>query len=110
LNLDHDRALGVRIRIVIRRSAAADIAEAHSWYEAQRAGLGTKFLDEVEWTLERVGTDPSRFPIVFRDARRALVRRFPYAIYFRLAGDRARVLAVVHQSRDPRTWKQRLQE
>lgn len=96
------------IQVVVRRGAAADLAEAHSWYEAQRAGLGTQFLDEVEWILERVGAGPLRFPVVFRDTRRALVRRFPYAIYFRLTGDQARVLAVVHQRRDPRIWKQRV--
>jgi plasmid stabilization system protein ParE len=39
--------------------------------------------------------------------RRALVRRFPYAIYFRAAPDEIVVLAVIHGRRHPRHWQSR---
>lgn len=64
--------------VSIRRAAARDIAEARAWYEAQQVGLSTEFLDELEAALARIGEGPLQFPQVHRDARRALVRRFPY--------------------------------
>lgn len=95
-------------RIVVGRAAAADISEAHAWCESQRVGLGGEFLDEVEASLQRIVNNPEHYPFVFRDARRVLVRRFPYAIYFRTRADEARIVAVIHQSRDPRLWQRRV--
>ena len=95
-------------RVVIGRGAARDIAEARDWYDAQQPGIGKAFLDEIESALNRVSIGPDRYPIIVRDARRALIRRFPYAIYFRVRERTLRVLAVVHQHRDPRVWRRRI--
>jgi hypothetical protein len=71
-------------RVVVRRLAGGDIADAHCWYDEQRAGLGREFLDEIEATLKRIADGPLRFPVAIGDVRRALVvRRFPYSVYFR---------------------------
>lgn len=94
--------------IIVRRLAASDLADAHAWYDEQRAGLGREFLDEVEAALKRIAEGPLRFPCALGDVRRALVRRFPYSVYFRIRGDDVRILAVVHQHRDPREWKKRV--
>jgi hypothetical protein len=36
--------------------------------------------------------------------RRALVRRFPYAIFYRVLGDTVIVEGFLQGSRDPRVW------
>jgi plasmid stabilization system protein ParE len=46
-------------------------------------------------------------PAVHRHVRRALIHRFPYALYFTLAADRIEVVAVLHTRRDPTTWRRR---
>ncbi|MDX2158595.1 MAG: type II toxin-antitoxin system RelE/ParE family toxin [Hyphomicrobiaceae bacterium] len=97
-------------RISIRAGAARDIEVAREWYEGEREGLGSAFLDEVEAALERIGERPGGYAIAHGDARRALVRRFPYTIYFRIRGDQVRILAVIHQARDPRVWQRRVRE
>ena len=94
--------------VVVRKGAAADLAEARLWYETQSAGLGTEFLDEFASTLARIAEAPLHYPAVHRDARRALFRRFPYSVYFRIRGEEVRIVAVVHQHRDPRVWQRRL--
>jgi plasmid stabilization system protein ParE len=94
--------------VVVRPAAANDIGDAFDWYEAQRAGLGRQFLDEIEACLGRIAARPEAFPVAMRDARRALVRRFPYSVYFRASDHEVRVLAVIHQSRDPRVWRGRV--
>jgi plasmid stabilization system protein ParE len=50
---------------------------------------------------------PETHAKVYQDVRRALVRRFPYSIYYRFRADRIVVLAVFHNKRDPKVWKAR---
>ena len=90
------------LRLVIRPAAEADIADAHRWYEAQQVGLGAQFLDEVALVLGRVVERPLLFPVAHSQSRRALMRRFPFSIYYRVIGVEARILAILRQSRDPR--------
>ena len=94
--------------VIVRRSAASDISEAYDWYEAQQVGFGSSFLAEIEATLKRIEDGPLRYAIAMGDARRALVRRFPYSVYFRVRGYSIRVIAVIHQHRDPRVAQARL--
>jgi toxin ParE1/3/4 len=63
------------LRLIVRKDAEADIAAAYDWYEQQRVGLGTEFLQEVSATIEAVHSMPLRFPTTFRSLRRALVHR-----------------------------------
>ena len=89
-------------RVVIEPEAEADLAEAYSWYEAQRPGLGDDFMLCVEAALEVVGERPRSFPIIRSHTRRILVRRFPYLILFVELPDLISVVGVFHTSRDPR--------
>ena len=89
-------------------AAEADIAEAVDWYEVQRAGLGERLLAEVSGLNGRIAANPYRFPVVYRDARKASLRRFPYVLIFRLIGEEARLLSFFHTSRDPRHWQARV--
>jgi plasmid stabilization system protein ParE len=103
-----DRDIVVNRTVVVRRAAAADIDEAYRWYEAQRIGLGREFLDQIEASLLRIALRPENYPIALRDARRALVQRFPYSVYYRMRGDQVRVVAVIHQNRHPKAWRRRV--
>lgn len=99
------------IRLIIRPTAEADIEEASDWYEGEERGLGGGFLDELGNTLARVREMPLQFPSIGKGVRRALLGRFPYAIYFILREDRrAIVIAVLHQRRSPAMWKRRLRD
>ena len=83
------------------------MADAASWYEAQRSGLGTEFLDQVQAAFGRISESPNVYPEVGRSARRALVRRFPFGVFYRVESATVVVFAVMHGSRDPQRWKQR---
>ena len=67
--------------------------------------VAASFLDEIAGVLERVLAQPSQFPDVHRGVRRALLKHFPYAIYFRTHRDIATIVAVVHQRQAPNRWK-----
>lgn len=95
------------MQIVVRPAAAADIDEAFLWYEGQRPGLGHEFLAAAQRLIDAVARHPLRYPIVRRDTRRALLRRFPYAVYFRVYGEVIVVVACMHGRRSPRRWQAR---
>jgi plasmid stabilization system protein ParE len=95
------------MRVVLRPAAAADIEEAFSWYQRHRVGFGDEFLTAVQSALETIGLHPARYPIVYRDTHRALLRRFPYGVIYRIYDDVVVVVACMHGRRDPRRWKTR---
>jgi hypothetical protein len=55
--------------------------------------LADRFIVEIETIVERVGTEPQQFPVVYQDIRRACWRRFPYALFFRVIAGTVRVIA-----------------
>jgi plasmid stabilization system protein ParE len=95
------------VRLVVREAAEADIAEAARWYEQRSPGLGSEFLRAVDVTLAEIARMPERYPIVRGGARRALLRRFPYAVFFVVRPNLVSVIACLHARRDPRHWRER---
>jgi plasmid stabilization system protein ParE len=93
-------------KVIVRPEARADIQEAALWYESRRAGLGGEFTLRFDALVERIAHIPLHFPEVGNGVRRALLQRFPYAIYF-VVETCPVVIAVLHQRRHPETWQQR---
>jgi plasmid stabilization system protein ParE len=94
-------------RLVVRSAAEADIASAALWYEQRAPGLGEEFLRSVDVALAEIARMPERFPIVHPACRRALLRRFPYGVYFVATPNLISVVACMHARRDPRRWQER---
>ena len=96
------------MKLLLQAVAEAEIAGAFDWYARERPALGAKFLEAVIATLDRIVDRPESFPVTHRDLRRAPVRgRFPYALFFRVAGDTVTVAGCVHARRHPRSWQLR---
>lgn len=93
--------LGVRLR----SEAEQDLSDAAAWYEEQLPGLGHQFLDEVLAAFSSITEAPLMYPVIHRNARRALIRRFPFGVYYLVENTAIVVVAVMHGSRDPRRWK-----
>jgi toxin ParE1/3/4 len=93
--------------MIIRPEAEADLVTARAWYERQREGLGAAFLLCVEEVLDRIDRTPELYPVVYQDIRRSFTRRFPYAVYYRVAANDVVVLGILHTRRDPQEWQSR---
>ena len=94
--------------LVLTPEAEQDVSEAYGWYESRRPGLGEDFLTCVDACIGAICRTPELHPIVHENYRRALVRRFPYAIFYELAGNTLTIYCVFHNSRDPQKWRERL--
>lgn len=94
-------------RLVVTAAAETDLAGAFDWYEDQSPGLGAEFLRAVDAVFATAQRTPGLFAVVQGHTRRALLRRFPYGVFFTAADDEVVVLAVVHSRRHPRVWQSR---
>ena len=94
-------------RLVVQPQSDLDIQAAAVWYEDQRSGLGVRFLSELDLVLRRIENNPRQFPQLEGEVRRALLRHFPYGVYFIGASHDIAVLAVLHLHREPDMWKSR---
>jgi plasmid stabilization system protein ParE len=92
----------------LRPEAEQDLVEAATWYEGNQPGLGQQFLDEVQVTLTAIGDQPLAYTDVYRSLRRALLKRFPFGVFFLVGDHNIVVVAILHGSRHPRLWKNRV--
>ena len=97
----------MKYRLVVRHVAKVDIRSAAWRYETQRSGLGREFVAEVDEVLSRVAENPLQYQVLHREARRAIVRRFPYGLFYRIEANNIVVFCVSHLHRDPASWKAR---
>lgn len=86
------------------RLADHELNEAAQYYEREEAGLGAAFLQEIDRTLQSIQAHPEAGAIFRRDVRRRLVRRFPYAVLYKIKPTGVRVLAVMNLRRRPMYW------
>jgi plasmid stabilization system protein ParE len=94
--------------LILAPEAQRDIDEAYAWYERQRTGLGEEFLTCVDACIQAISRTPGMHRVVHENYRRALVRRFPYAVFYEATEDTVTVYCVFHTSRDPEKWRERL--
>ena len=81
--------------------------EATAYYERERSGLGALFLDSVEACVEGVMDFPQSGRPLDGEIRQRHVKRFPYALVYRISADEIRILAVMHLRRRPFYWADR---
>ena len=95
-------------RVWFLPAALVDVETAFEWYEAERQGLGAEFVQAVQAGLDRILEFPVACPVAHRDARRCLIERFPYCLYYREVGEGVVVVALLHAARDPETPRRRI--
>ena len=96
------------MRRLITPEASADVKAAYRWYESQHRGLGREFRLSVEAATSYLQRSPERFRIAAAPFHRALVRRFPFEIFYEYDDARVVVHLVFHTSQDPEKWRERL--
>ena len=95
--------------VIFTQAARAELIDAQDWYEAEATGLGRRFRAAIDALTERMSVNPRQFPVVFKNVRRALLRRFPYSLFFIIEDDDTLlVIACFHASRDPWQWQKRI--
>lgn len=94
--------------VLLRPEAEADIGESYRWYEGQVDGLGEEFLRAVDACISLIQRNPSAYAPIHQDVRRALVRKFPFGVFYFVEADRVIVIGCFHVRRNPRQWEERV--
>ena len=89
------------MQIRFQPEAEAELAEARLWYSLQREGLDAALMKRVDQTLAAIVANPLSYPIVYRNLRRAVLRQFPFAIFYEPSESEIVVFAIYHSRRDP---------
>jgi hypothetical protein len=87
-----------------------DIRDGYQYYEEQQAGLGSYFAEKIYAAIELLGREAGIHPLQFGSFHRKLVRRFPFAIYYRFGEIEIAVYAVIDCRRAPNTIRARLRK
>ncbi len=89
-------------------AAESELAEAVLYYNLQSEGLGYEFAAEVKRTIERIIQYPEAWTKLSKRSRRCRTNRFPYGIVYQQRETTLLIVAVMHLSREPQSWKSRL--
>lgn len=94
--------------IEFRPAARFDFDEAADWYSTEGPELRDRFIDAIDQTIAAIVRSPASYPIVSGTRiRRAVVREFPYLIFFWFDSFQIVVISVFHTSRNPMVWRGR---
>src|SRR5207302_32906 len=91
--------------IIVDPVAANQIREAHRYYSLRSARAASAFLDAVDGAMDFVIDQPFAAAPLKRDLRHMVLKRFPYAVYYRVSGNNVLVIALIHGKRHPREWR-----
>lgn len=95
------------LQLIVSQEACADIREAVRWFRDISPNLAIRFGVELERVYANILEYPQIFPLVYKTCRRVLLSRFPYSVFYLVEPSVVLIVAVVHQSRDEKTWKAR---
>ena len=90
--------------------ADAEFQEQISYYDEQVAGLGDKFLGDVESVVSQIRQYPESGRQVSRNVRVRVLRIFKHNIYYVNSPAEIIVVAVAPHRRKPGYWRKRLEK
>ena len=83
--------------------AINDVNEAIHWYNSQKTGLGEKFYNLLEASIENLKVNPYH-QIRYEENIRCLpLKKYPYMIHFNIDETEKliKIIAILHTSRKP---------
>jgi len=89
-------------------AALEEYEESALYYVAISPFVANRFIDEIESAIRRMCRHPRACSVIEDNIRRCLVKRFPFGIYYSLEADHILIVAIMHLSRMPGYWKDRI--
>jgi plasmid stabilization system protein ParE len=87
--------------------ADREVAEAQDWYRERSEVAAQALALEIDQAIKTIVEAPERWAKTTRDERRFVLARFPYSILYRIRFDTVFIIALAHQRRRPRYWRDR---
>lgn len=94
-------------RVRFHPTAVAEAKAAHDWYAKRNPSAAAAFMKALDAALTVIRDSPRRWPQHSHGTRKYLLRRFPYAVVYRIADATIQVVAIAHGRRRPGYWRSR---
>jgi len=96
------------MKIEILGAARQDLLDGYRFYERRAEAVGAYFVDTLISDIDSLIVTAGVHPTHFGGYYRLLSKRFPFAVYYRLENETARVYAVLDCRRSPAWIRNRL--
>jgi len=97
------------MKVRVLRSALEDLATGRRFYDRRAKGVGGYFFDSLFSEIDSLALHAGIHRVQF-GFHRMLVRRFPFAVYYRVNSGEAVVFRVLDCRRDPYWIRKALQK
>jgi len=96
------------LQIKFHPDVSIDIKDSYKWYEEQSIGLGEDFLEEIESSYQAIIDFPNTWIPFSYGFKRYLLSKFPYSVIYKNDEDSIYIVSIMHNSRKPNFWLDRL--
>lgn len=96
------------MQVKFHPEADIELHKAIEWYAHKKLNLDSEFMYCVGEAISKIQRNPKMFPVALKNARKVMVRKFPYTIYYEIGREKIMILAVFHSKRDPEDWQTRV--
>jgi plasmid stabilization system protein ParE len=95
--------------VIFTPHANQDLIQTLEWYADQEPTLEARFYDAVNKIINLIAENPRIFAERKKTIRAAVLKQFPFLIFYKIDESRQRIviLAILHQSRNPKIWMKR---
>lgn len=94
-------------RLSVHPEARDELREAILYYRAASPQVAMEFVEIYEEALAAIVKAPKSNPLIFKEYRRKVLRKFPFSMFYTITESEIRLLAVAHQKREPFYWLER---
>ena len=88
------------VEVSLLDEALLDLEAGRQFYDGQDPGVGLYFLESVFEDIQSLRNTAGVHPIHF-SYQRMLTKRYPFAVYYEVIDDTARVVAVLDMRQNP---------
>ena len=96
------------MNVIYHPEAEEEMIVAANYYENEVNGLGIKFLDDLDQTVEEIVKSPETWITLGGNIKRHQFTHFPFAILYRILDSKIRILAVMNLHKEPNYWQTRI--
>ena len=91
--------------LFVHPDARVEALEAHEWYSQRSQRAADAFQDEFQDARRAIQHSPELWAYYLFGTRRYVMKRFPFAIVYRVAEERIEIVAVAHGRRKPGLYR-----
>ncbi len=95
------------MQIIYHPFAEEEMIIAAKYYNSQASGLGIKFLNDFDNTIDEIIETPNTWITLDEDIKRHQLSHFPFGILYRIVENNIRIIAVMNLHKKPNYWKNR---